>query len=1134
MKKFLSLVLALVMTMSLVTISAGAKDFTDDDKITYEEAVNVISTIGVVDGYTDGSFKPTDTLTRGAAAKIICNLILGPTTASELHADTAPYKDVPTSNTFAGYIAYCAKEGIISGYADGTFRPAGSLTGYAFMKMLLGALGYDQANEGYTGPNWSISVAKRALDIGLNKSLEGEFNGVKAVNREEACLYAFNTLKADLVEYETVISTTINGQTVNVGNSIAKAQKWNNSATRINNIKNDDYIQFAEQYFNKLVLNDGTDAFGRPTREWEFKGEDIGEYVNTDLLKATYTEKVTGKDLYALLGKSTIEDYDFDIYVDGETEKSVLGDAYFTDGNLVKTNTEKIGATGNGVTTEVYVDVDAKEVTIAVINTYLAIADDDYNEKKEEASFTVYKISDDGHAGQYVKTSKSSETFKVSNDDINVEDIADEDKVLVTVADGEIQTIEPAETLDEVTITKFVDGKSITTDGTEYKYADTAMYDEDVLDEYVDSNMKDTSYNVFLDKNGYMVGIEIVEEASKYLFLTGMDTSNSNLINKTADANVILLDGTMDTVKVNTSKSETDNGLSLNTIAGPIMNTWCTYTVDKSGVYTLTQVADDTASFVDAAGKTDKVGQGKQTDEANAAVDKNLVTIDKKHVTLNGISTTGFERVYGNDSSVYISAETDLIAAKIAHNGTVNHVVISGVSSVSTGVQTTSLEAYNAAAVQNSDSDYATVPLYNISNGVYTLFKDNGYIIATIVVGEDAGASTNYAYVISDTGKAGMNMEAYDSTEDEYTWTRDVVVNGEIVELTEVGDGTPEIQDMTRGGWYEVKYLADGTVRSVDPVTFVDNAPEKFVSKIERVEKSVERFDTVILHEDLTVANNNSTYVISVKGNTLQVDTTTAVLSRGFAVAPTAKIALVQDVEVIKDGVVTKIKTMDETYEYDNGVKGLEKAIKDLNDNENFNGYLSAVFEDGVATSVVIWDQSRSQVDTGNQGGVNGYKVIAGSAAYMYTDAEIYTGDEAWNAAKAINVLADKIRNDGYAVANVRAGTVSGSLTYEDRSGTEITVVVDQTNRVFKIKSATLSDAENVTCSETYVQNGDVVTFTITNKSGNAIVGTYTSGTCNIGTVTDVTGRDGIKALVLTVAVSGVTADADVALTIGY
>ena len=34
MKRFLSLVLTLVMVMSLVTVSAGAKDFTDDDSNT--------------------------------------------------------------------------------------------------------------------------------------------------------------------------------------------------------------------------------------------------------------------------------------------------------------------------------------------------------------------------------------------------------------------------------------------------------------------------------------------------------------------------------------------------------------------------------------------------------------------------------------------------------------------------------------------------------------------------------------------------------------------------------------------------------------------------------------------------------------------------------------------------------------------------------------------------------------------------------------------------------------------------------------------------------------------------------------------------------------------------------------------
>ena len=180
MKKFLSLVLALVMTMSLVTVSAGAKDFSDDGSITYKEAVDVISGIGVVDGYSGGDFKPTEVLTRGAAAKIICNLILGPTTASYLSADTAPFKDVPVTNVFAGYITYCSQQGIINGYADGTFRPTATLSGNAFMKMLLGALGYDSAIEGYTGANWTVAVIKQAAGIGLDDGND-EFVGSKAV-----------------------------------------------------------------------------------------------------------------------------------------------------------------------------------------------------------------------------------------------------------------------------------------------------------------------------------------------------------------------------------------------------------------------------------------------------------------------------------------------------------------------------------------------------------------------------------------------------------------------------------------------------------------------------------------------------------------------------------------------------------------------------------------------------------------------------------------------------------------------------------------------------------------------------------------------------------------------------------------
>ena len=268
MKKFLALVLALVMTMSLVTISAGAEDFTDDASITYEEAVDVMTAIGVVGGYADGSFNPQGTLTRGAAAKIICNMILGPTAAGALAAVEAPFKDVPADHVFSGYIAYCASEGIVGGYTDGTFKPAGTLTGYAFMKMLLGALGYDAVNEGYTGANFAINVAKRALNIGLDDGLTSDFVGTKALTREEACLYAFNALNAQVVEYDNDSKITI-GDIV-----ISNSSKAEGKTKAVVSGSTTTYVPvlFRDEFFKDLdketTSTDGVDTFNRPAHTW--------------------------------------------------------------------------------------------------------------------------------------------------------------------------------------------------------------------------------------------------------------------------------------------------------------------------------------------------------------------------------------------------------------------------------------------------------------------------------------------------------------------------------------------------------------------------------------------------------------------------------------------------------------------------------------------------------------------------------------------------------------------------------------------------------------------------------------------------------------------------------------------------
>ena len=541
MKKFLSLVLALVMTMSLVTVSAGAKDFTDSSKINYSEAVDVLSEAKVIDGYADGAFNPSNTLTRGAAAKIICNLILGPTTASALVADAAPYKDVPTNHPFAGYIAYCQKTGIISGYADGTFKPANSLTGYAFMKMLLGALGYDAANEGYTGANWSINVAKQAISIGLNDGLKGEFNGVKAVNREEACLYAFNTLNATMVEYTN--------QTIVIANGTVKTDKvakdMENNA-RTETIKEDNKMQFAEKYFTNLEKEPTSDDFGRPANKWTYKNTDIGTYVDYTLMVAEYTDGVSGKDVYNKIGKTAMDKYDLTATIDGnDAAKTILAD-------VNKNNKDDMAGTDTGVLTQVFVDDDNKAAAIVEINTYLGIADSDYSEKKDEAKFTVWGLSKEGKTYTKVafnkdgtlKTTSDSASFTVSGEDFNVSKVEEDDAYLFTVAAGEVQTFVPAEAVKDTEITSFKKGSNVTAGGTKYSCNAAAYYDAEVLKDYTDgtvTNLKDTTYNIYLDTYGNLIGLEEVDAVDNYVFITGADNGSSNLSTKTNDANAIFL-----------------------------------------------------------------------------------------------------------------------------------------------------------------------------------------------------------------------------------------------------------------------------------------------------------------------------------------------------------------------------------------------------------------------------------------------------------------------------------------------------------------------------------------------------------------------------------------------------------------
>ena len=949
MKKFLSLVLALVMTMSLVTVSAGAKDFTDSEDLSgeaYAEAVNVMSEMGIIDGYAGGAFQPQGTLTRGAAAKIIACMMLGKTTAEALGTQAAPFKDVPVGSTFAGYIAYCVESGLIDGYADGTFRPQGTLTGFAFLKMLLTALGYDSAIEGYTGPNWTVNVMGRATQIGLTDGND-EFVGNRAATREEACLYAVNALQATLVEYaDKGQEITVNGTVITTRPSVPTyiTSSIAGAATSIDdtkdNTQNDYTVEFAERYQPDLELDRTIDVFGRPAHTWTWKGDEVGTYVDYDKLVVEYTTEVSGKDLYDELGKSTVEDYDFTITIDGETESKVLGDAYFTVKDLNKNNKDGVGATGDGVLTQVFEDTASKDVYIAVINTYLAKATDDYDEKKDEATFDVYGL--DKVSNTYVKTltkNEDKESFDVSAEDIALAaDVVENEVYLVTVADGEVQTLAKAEVVSDSEITAFKLGSSVTVDGTKYNYADTAEYDVEVLDQYTDNkvNLKDLTYNVYLDEYGYLIGVDLVETPNNYVFITGIDTAYSNLSNKTLDASAIFIDGSMDVIEVKADKGDVPEASN-----DALVNSWCTYTVDKNGVYTLTEVASKISD-------DDDVAQYADTTYTK--------TIDKKNISLPGGGAADYNKVYGNDATVYLTASIK----EIMTGSNRSDIIIDGVDSVTTGIKNANITPWNEdGARKDAEGDIRTSKASGVASGVYTLYKENGYIIAAVVVGEDAAASKNLVYAHT----SDVEMESYDKTSDEWTWTRKVISDGQEVEIKEVGDALTYLDTMDQYNWYQVKYNADNEVMNVEPASKALTLNADYVTNIVNLETAINGKEDTVLYTQTFPKDQPE-----MKGSTLFVTTKS---TQGFFVAEDVNITLIQ---IVKNKQETSFET---------GVDELENIIDDLNEkNCTFNYQISAILEDGAATSVVIYDMTNTYDRPSNPVETDDYNVELVNGSY--------------------------------------------------------------------------------------------------------------------------------------------------------
>ena len=83
--------------------------------------IGYMEQFGIVRGYSDGTFRPNAPITRAEFAAICCRF-------EKLTDGAATFTDVPASHWAAKSIAYAAKRGWVTGYADGTFKPGNNIT----------------------------------------------------------------------------------------------------------------------------------------------------------------------------------------------------------------------------------------------------------------------------------------------------------------------------------------------------------------------------------------------------------------------------------------------------------------------------------------------------------------------------------------------------------------------------------------------------------------------------------------------------------------------------------------------------------------------------------------------------------------------------------------------------------------------------------------------------------------------------------------------------------------------------------------------------------------------------------------------------------------------------------------------
>ncbi|TJX12920.1 S-layer homology domain-containing protein [Tissierella creatinini] len=314
-KKVLSLVLALVMVLSFSTAFAAAATTP-----TGNEKVDKLIELGLVKGYADGTYGLPQAITRAEVATMVVRALDLEAVANASAAFTSQFSDMNSANVLwaRGYVNVAAGQGIVNGYPNGTFVPAGNITYAEGAAMLVRVLGGLTEAEQATAV-WPTTYLAKAAQLGILDGVDGITDFNAAASRENLFEMVFNTL---MKGSDILVASTVEGIVVE---------------------------NYRTESLNKdeVVVHVMKDQVARDSKYYEGRDSDVWEAG--DEFKVTITAELKEKnvDVETLLGKVVKVSFDKNGKVVGIS--NLPGYDYFA-GELDEVNSKDLRVDGKRYT----------------------------------------------------------------------------------------------------------------------------------------------------------------------------------------------------------------------------------------------------------------------------------------------------------------------------------------------------------------------------------------------------------------------------------------------------------------------------------------------------------------------------------------------------------------------------------------------------------------------------------------------------------------------------------------------------------------------------------------------------------------------------------------------------------------